>query len=73
MYKVITVLNISIYLITIYCVIFQYIEKQLRIIEGFDLTIKWIHSEQKLFQFPLSEYPLLDEIKVNLLILYNIN
>lgn len=47
---------------------FQYMEKQLRIIEGFDMSIKWIHNEQKLFQFPLSEYPLLNEIKVNLLI-----
>jgi hypothetical protein len=33
-------------------------------LQAFDETIVWINKEEGLFQFPVSTYPELDELKV---------
>lgn len=39
--------------------------KNLRVVEEFDSTIKWINKEETLFKFPISVYPLFEEVKVS--------
>lgn len=41
----------------------EYMSKNLRIIEGFNAVIEWVNKEEKLFNFPISVFPLLEEIK----------
>jgi hypothetical protein len=42
----------------------QHIRWFIQKLEKFDETIAWINKEEGLFQFPISAYPELDELKV---------
>jgi dynein heavy chain len=42
----------------------QHIKWFIQKLEKFDETIAWINKEEGLFQFPVSTYPELDELKV---------
>lgn len=50
----------------------EFMRKFARDLDCIDERIKWINDEEQLFQYPLSEYPRINELKQNIMPYYNL-
>lgn len=50
----------------------EYMRKIMRQLERMEEKAKWINAEETLFQFPLTSYPRIKELRENILPFYNL-